>query len=171
MIHRLPILAALCATLFAIQAAVAGDVRFPATGNPAFSFRMPDDWTTEQDGPDSLLLVSGDHSTSFSLTLDTSDDPLDDDILDEIARVALKVAKTDPAKSKKPASISGFPGFSYTTTTTNKAGILIGLTLILVRIDATHLASCTKIEAANNSPGQRKAADAVLRSMMLSPPR
>ena len=164
-------MAALWIGLFAVQAAFAGDVRFPATGDPAFSFRMPDDWTAEEDDLNSLLLVSGDHSTSFSLLLDTSDEPLDDAILDEIARVALKVAKADPAKSKKPASISGFPGFSYTTTTTNKAGVLIRLTLILVRIDATHLASCTMIEAANNSPAQRKSADAVLRNMTISRPR
>lgn len=157
--------------LFAIQAAVAKDMRFPATGNPAFSFRMPDDWTTEEGDDDSLLVASGDHSMAFTLMLETSDEPFNDDILDEIATVAFKVAKAAPPKRKEAASIAGFPGFSYASAATNDAGAIVRLTLYLVRIDKTHLAVCNRIEAADNSPTQRKIADTVLRGMTISPPR
>ncbi len=167
----LSVVVALYAVLFAAQAAVAKEVRFPATGNPAFSLRMPDDWTTEEGDDDSLLVASGDHSMAFTLMLETSDEPLDDDLLDEIARVALKVAKAAPAKRKEAASMAGFPGFSYASATTNDAGTVIRVTLYLVRIDKTHLAVCNRIEAADNSPAQRKIADTVLRSMTISPPR
>ena len=170
-LRRLSILAVLCAALFATQAAVAKDVRFPATGNPAFSFRMPDDWTTEEGDDDSLFVASGDRIMAFTLMLETSTDPFDDDVLDEIATVALKVAKAAPAKGKQAASISGFPGFSYASAPTNDAGAVVRLTLYLIRIDKRHLAVCSRLEAADNSPAQRKVADEVLRSMTISPPR
>ena len=170
-LRALSILVGLCAVLFTAQAAVAKDVRFPATGNPAFSFRMPDDWTTEEGDDDSLLVASGDHSMAFTLLIETSNDPFDDDILDEIATVALKVAKAAPPKRKEAASISGFPGFSYPSATTNDAGAVVRLTLYLIRIDKTHLALFSRIEAADNSPAQQKIAEAVLRSMTISPPR
>ena len=167
----LSVVVALYAALFAAQAAVAKEVRFPATGDPSFSLRMPDDWTTDEGDDDSLLVASGDHSMAFTLMLETSDKPFDDDILDEIATVALKVGKAAPPKRKETTSISGFPGFSYPSATTNDAGDIVGLTLYIIRIDETHLALFSRIEAADNSPAQRKIADAVLRSMTISPPR
>ena len=170
-LRALSILVGLCAVLFTAQAAVAKDVRFPATGNPAFSFRMPDDWTTEEGDDDSLFVASGDRIMAFTLMLETSTDPFDDDVLDEIATVALKVAKAAPAKRKEAASISGFPGFSYASATTNDAGAVVRLTLYLIRIDKRHLAVCSRLEAADKSPAQRKVADEVLRSMTISPPR
>lgn len=165
------ILVALCAVLFAAQAAVAKDVRFPAAGNPAFSLRIPDDWTTEEGDDDSLVVASGNHSMGFTLMLETGDTPWDDDALDEIATVALKVAKAAPPKRKDAVSISGFPGFSYPSATTNDAGDVVKLTLYIIRIDKTHLALFNRIEVADNSPAQRKIAEAVLRSMKISPPR
>lgn len=164
-------LVALCAVLFAAQPAVAKDVRFPATGNPAFSLRIPDDWTTEEGDDDSLLLASGDHSMAFTLMLETGDKPWDDDALDEIATVALKVAKAAPPKRKDAVSISGFPGFSYPSATTNDGGDVVRLTLYIIRIDKTRLALFNRVEVADNSPVQRKIAEAVLRSMKISPPR
>lgn len=170
-LDSLSFLVALHAVLFAAQPAVAKDVRFPAAGNPAFSLRIPDDWTTEEGDDDSLLVASGDHSMAFTLLLETSDKPWDDDALDEIATVALRVAKASPPKRKEAASISGFPGFSYPSATTNDAGEVVRLTLYIIRIDKTHLALFNRIEAADNSPAQRKIAEAVLRSMTISPPR
>jgi hypothetical protein len=170
-LSSLSLLVALHAVLFAVQPAVAKDVRFPATGNPAFSLRIPDDWTTDEGDDDSLLVASGDRSMAFTLLLETSDKPWDDDALDEIATVALRVAKASPPKRKEAASISGFPGFSYPSATTNDAGDVVRLTLYIIRIDKTHLALFNRIEAADNSPAQRKIADTVLRSMTISPPR
>ncbi|WP_422016840.1 hypothetical protein [Reyranella sp.] len=167
----LSILVALCAVSFAAQPAVAKDVRFPATGNPAFSLRIPDDWTTEEGDDDSLLVASGDHSMAFTLMLETGDAPWDDDTIDEIATVALKVAKAAPPKRKDAVSISGCPGFSYPSAATNDAGDVVRLTLYILRIDKTRLALFSRIEAADNSPAQRKIAEAVLGSMKISPPR
>lgn len=170
-LRGLSILVGLCAVLFTAQAAAAREVRFPATGNPAFSFRMPDDWTTDEGDDDSLVVTSADRIMAFTVMLETSTDPFDDDVLDEIAKVALKVAKAAPPKRKEAASISGFQGFSYASATTNDAGAVVRLTLYLIRIDKTHLAICSRLEAADNSPAQRKVADEVLRSMKISPPR
>lgn len=167
----LSILVALYAVLFAAQPAVAKEVRFPATGTPAFSLRIPDDWTTDEGDDDSLLVASSDHSMGFTLLLETSDKPVDDDTLDEIATVALKVAKAAPPKRKEAASISGFPGFSYPSATTNDAGDVVRLTVYIIRIDKTLLALFSRIEAVGNSPAQRKIAEAVLRSMKIIPPR
>jgi len=170
-LSSLSLLVALHAVLFAVQPAVAKDVRFPATGNPAFSLRIPDDWTTDEGDDDSLLVASGDRSMAFTLLLETSDKPWDDDALDEIATVALKVAKASPPKRKDATAISGFQGFSYPSATTNDAGDVVRLTLYIIRIDKTHLALFNRIEAADNSPTQRKIAEAVLRSMTIIPPR
>lgn len=167
----LSILVALYAILFVAQPAVAKEVRFPATGTPAFSLRVPNDWMTDEGDDDSLLVASSDHSMGFTLLLETTDEPVDDDALDEIATVALRVAKAAAPKRRDAASVSGFTGFSYPSATTNDAGDIVRLTLYILRIDKTHLALFGRIEAVGISPAQRKIADAVLRSMKIIPPR
>ncbi len=167
----LSILVALCAVLFAAQPAVAKEVRFPATGTPAFSLRIPDDWKTDEGDDYALILMSGDQSMGFTLLLETSDTPVDDDTLDEIATVALRVARAAPPKRRNIASMSGFPGFSYPSATTNDAGDVVSMTMYIIRIDKTHLGLLTRIEAVDNSPARRKIAEGVLQSIKIIPPR
>ena len=142
----------------------AKDMRFPASGNPAFSFRMPDNWTSSIDPSGNLLLASANRSTGFSLTHAVSSASLD-----ELANEALGIAKADETRARAPASISGFAGVSYTTTMKNEAGVKLRVKVVVVRIDKTHVASCTKIEAESNSAEDRKVAETVLQSMKLSP--
>ncbi len=163
MISRATILVLLGWALFSTAPAIAKDMRFPESGNPAFSFRMPDDWTSRKDDVGNLLLSSGDRSTGFSLSLVDSSQSLDD-----FANGALGVAKADDNRVRAVVSISGFPGVSYTTTMMNPSGVKLRVKMVVVRPDKTHIASCTKIEADNNSAEQRKVAETVLQSMTLS---
>lgn len=164
MVRSISVLSLLCWALLASQPSLAKDMRFPESGNPAFSFRMPDNWTSRMDNDGNLLLASADHSTAFSLSHaeDTAS-------LDDIANGALGVAKADETRVRAVASISGFAGLSYSTTMKNDSGVNLLVKLVIVRIDKTHIASCTKIEAANSTADQRRVADIVLQSMKLSP--
>jgi len=166
MVRLIAILASACLSLLAVQPSVAKDMRFPESGDPAFSFQMPNDWTSRVDGDGNLLLTSGDRSTAFSLS-----HVVDSSSLDDIANGALGVAKADETRTRTPATISGFSGLSYTTTMKNDAGVKLRVKLVIVRIDKTHAASCTKIEAETSSAEQRRVADAVLASMKLTPVR
>jgi hypothetical protein len=164
MARLISVLSALCWALLTVQPSFAKDMRFPESGDPAFSFRMPDNWTSRVDSDGNMLLTSGDRSAAFSLS-----HAVDGSSLDDIANGALGVAKADETRMRAAASISGFAGLSYATTMTNDAGVKLRVKMIIVRIDETHVATCTKIEANNSSAEQRKVADTVLASMRLTP--
>lgn len=83
-------------------AAPAKDVRFPEKTLPAFTFVLPDDWTSEADTSGNLIMRCPNRTTS--LVIFTGEDSGD---LDALAKEALQVAKTAPALRKEPAEISG----------------------------------------------------------------
>ncbi len=125
-------------------AAPAKDVLFPEKTLPAFTFVLPDDWSSEADTSGNLIMRCPNRTTSIVIFtgVDSSD-------LDTLAKEALQIAKTAPALRKEPAEISGCKGFTYFTTMTNPSGIHLNLEFTLVRTDPTHVASVGLIMADN----------------------
>jgi hypothetical protein len=161
----LQILAALCLCLVGMQAAYAGDERFPKAGNPALSFHMPDAWTSEVDSEGNLILTSDDRTAAFSLTLAEGNENVD-----ALASEAAKFAGATPPQRNGYAEISAFPGAVYFSTMKNEAGASLNLKMVIVKIGTSHMVSVTRITVSDISSGSLEAAEAVLKSMKLSPP-
>ncbi len=153
----------LCLCAVSAPLAYAGDVRFPEQGNPAFTFHVPDDWSTRIDADGNMILTAGDHTSAFSLSLVEYEGALDD-----LATDALHVAKAVPPPRRDAASISGYGGYTYYSTMTNDSGAALSLKLIAVRVDGKHVATCTLITADGISQADLATAEAVLDSMKLS---
>jgi hypothetical protein len=161
----LHILAALCVGLLGMQAAYAGDERFPKTGNPALSFHMPDTWTSAVDPDGNLILASDERTAAFSLTLVEGNENID-----ALASEAAKVAGATPPQRNGYAEISGFPGAVYFSTMKNDAGVSVNLKIVIVKLGTSHMVSVTRITIDDISPASLEIAEAVLKSMKLSPP-
>jgi hypothetical protein len=161
----LHLLTALCFGLLTLQAAYAGDERFPKTGNPALSFHMPDAWTSAVDADGNLILTSDEHTAAFSLTLMEGNENID-----TLAAEAAKVAGATPPQRNGYAEISGFPGAVYFSTMKNGAGVSVNLKMVIVNVGPSHMVSVTRITIDDITPASLEAAEAVLKSMKLSPP-
>ena len=142
---------------------LARDLRHPASGEPAFTMTVPDDWTAVTvDGGKSLSVTSSDRRVGFALTIDTTDKSVS-----EIAKSALTATKGTLLETK-PATISGFSGSSYRWTYVNAGGITLRTAMTLIRIEGKWLVSCTKLEVDGNSAAEQQLADTVMQSVQLT---
>lgn len=164
MISRTMIAAGLI-LVFGAGAVEARDMRFPGTGDPAFVFQMPDNWTSRVDDDGNLILNGADHGEGFSLSFAKFDGALDD-----FASQVMGVAKGTLTGEKEPASISQFSGTAYRATMTNTGGTDLKLKFVLVRTDAENVAAYTEILLSDATPQQIEAADAVASSITLTAP-
>ena len=157
-----PTLLAVLALVLLPAAASARDLRHPASGEPAFTMTVPDDWTAVTvDGGKSLGVTSADRRMGFALTIATTDQSLE-----EIAKSAVTGSKGTQLEIK-PTSISGLAGQSYSWIYVNAGGIKLRATMVLVQLDGRRLASCTELEADGNSPADHQLADKVMQSVKL----
>ena len=157
---RIFVLAAFCCGLFG--AAQAGDGRFPATGTPALTFHMPDDWTQQPDGDGSIMLISGNKTSSLALSLSPYTGTLDD-----LAAGSMKAADAAPPQNMGPTEISGHQGFMYDSTLTTQGGTLVHMHMIAVKIDANTIASVTMLTVDGISPADLETAQGVMYTMRL----
>jgi hypothetical protein len=155
-------LSAVLALALLPPAAIARDIRHPASGDPAFTMTVPDDWTAVTvDGGRSLSITSADRRIGFALTIATSDKSLE-----EIAQSAVKATKGTQLEAR-PTSISGLAGRSYSWTYSNAGGLTLHTAMTLVQLDGKVLASCTKLELDGNSLAEHQLADAAMQSVKL----
>jgi hypothetical protein len=143
--------------------ASARSLRFPESGDPAFYMELPDGWTTRKDPSGNLIVLSADHAIAFSLNVFT-----ERTTADEIARKALALQKVTPIPDRQRASIWGFDGVSYHWRSVNASNIKLEMTLIVVQIDATHVANCTKLVSEASSPETHQIADWFVRDLRIS---
>jgi hypothetical protein len=159
---RRSILSAVLALVLPPTAAVARDLRHPASGEPAFTITVPDDWTAATlDAGKSLSITSADRRIGFALTIATTDQSPD-----EIARSAVAASKGTQLETK-PTSISGIAGKSYSWIYTNAGGIKLHAIMVLVQLDDKWLASCTGLEVDGNSPADHQLANTAMQSVKL----
>jgi hypothetical protein len=158
-----PTLLAVLALVLLPATALARDLRHPASGAPAFTMTVPDDWTAVTiDGGKSLGITSADRRIAFALTIATTDQSLE-----EIAKSAVTTSKGTQLEIK-PTSISGIAGQSYSWIYTNAGGIKLHTAMTLVKLDGQWLASCTKLEVDGNSPADHQRADTAMQSVRLT---
>lgn len=148
--------------LLAASSAAAEDIRFPATGMPAFTMHTPDSWTSQKDGEGNVLLTSSDHTIVVVLTLVAYSGPFD-----VLAAEALKVAKATPVGAAEPAAIDGLKGSAYHASMTNPGGVKLNLKLIAVQVDAVHTFTCTLISALPDGDSLLSPGNDVIASMKL----
>ena len=154
---------ALCLSAFTTSFAYAGDMRFPEQGNPAFTFHIPDDWSSHIDESGNMILAAADHSSAFSFSVVEYDGSLDD-----LAGEALNIAKAAPPPRRDVASISGYNGYAYYSTATNDSGVQVDLKMYMLRVDAKHVVTCTRITVPGDTQAQLDAAEAVLSSVAIA---
>ncbi len=156
-------LSAALALVLLPSAAFARDLRLPASGDPAFTMSVPDDWiAVTVDGGRSLSITSADHRIGFALTIAASDKSAE-----EIAQSAVKATKGTHLETR-PISISGLAGRAYSWTYSNAGGLTLHTAMTLVQLDGKLLASCTKLELDGNSPAEQQLADTAMQSVKLT---
>ncbi|HUO89543.1 MAG TPA: hypothetical protein VMU08_10240 [Rhizomicrobium sp.] len=132
-------------------------VRFPETGYPAFVVTTPDGWTHQPDGDGNMLLVAGDRSASYALTISHYVGTLD-----ALAVEAMKVAKANPPQQMGPTSISGWYGYMYDSDMTNPSGIHVYVHMVALKIGGDSIGSITRLTIDGIAPGDYAAAQSVL---------
>lgn len=158
----LSIVAALALVCLATTA-FARSVRFPELGDPAFYMELPDDWTTRKDPSGNLIVLSADHAIVFSMNIFA-----EKVTADEIALKALALQKVTPTPTKQRASIWGFEGVSYHWRSVNASNVKLEMTLMVVQIDETHVANCTKLVSEASAPETHQIADWFVRDLRIS---
>jgi hypothetical protein len=155
------------APAFAFLATVCANaetVRLPETGDPAFVADLPVGWTHKVDDSGNLILMSPDHTSGMSLSVAAYPGSLD-----ELAAEAMKVAgAADPPQNRGPTQISGYRGYIYDTGQTNPAGVRTNVHMVVVKLDAGHIASATLITAASDNAVQYAAGKQVFDALTLT---
>jgi len=96
--------------------ASARELRHPASGAPAFTVQVPDNWT-HQVTDDNLIAVSQDKTMSIVVAFWTHTGSLE-----EAAKIMLEGGGATAPTGKMPASLSGLPGFSFDSTSKSGKG-------------------------------------------------
>jgi hypothetical protein len=117
----------------------------------------PDDWTHQPDGNGNMLLIAGDHSASYALSVGGYEGALDD-----LAAGAMKAAGAHPPQNMGPTQISGFRGYMYDSDMTNAAGLHINVHMVVIKIGEAHMASITMMTIDGVSASDYAAARGVL---------
>jgi hypothetical protein len=152
--------------LFAAAAVQAAPVRIPTIGTPAFAFDAPSGWNVLYDDFGNLRL-SADDKSSFVLLTIISEPNLANMSLDAVAAAVMKSAGAAPFSSTSPATIGGLAGTSYFSQITAPNGASIGVTVEIVRLDATHAGGLAILKTANMTPGQTASLDALVAQVKL----
>ncbi len=149
---RLPFSVVAASVLLGMSAR-AEDVRFPETGSPALVVHTPDGWTHQPDGDGNMLLIAGNHTASFALTVGSYVGTLDD-----LAAATMRTAQANPPQNMGPTQISGYRGYMYDTNMVNPSGIHVNVHMVVVKTDASHMASITLLSVDGIGGGDYAAA-------------
>ena len=160
---KLWFVAACAAVLFASTSVRAELVRFPETGTPAFVISTPDGWTHQPDGDGNMLLIAGNKTASYALTVGTYDGTLDD-----LAVVAMKAAGAKPPQMMGPTAISGFRGYIYDSDMMNQAGIHVNVHMVAVKVGTGNIATVTMLSVDGIGSDDYTAAKSVLQNTAIA---
>lgn len=142
--------------------ATARDLRFPETGEPAFTLLLPDNWKSSLDPNGNLQLANPESTATFSLSLVEA--PLRPEQLDVLAR-----AIVTSWESKTPTEISGRPGYRYHAHLARPDGVKVRVEITLVVADATHVLSSSMLCVESIKPADETLARLVHAAIKLAP--
>ena len=153
---RLFLAAALSACALVAAPALAGVEHQPQDGTkPAYEVEVPDGWVVNRDEQGNLYILAGDHSGGLILNI-VAGDNADHLSLDDLAAQLISLAQA-PAPSRTEAdAIGGVKGKAFYSTIPEEQGA-VSLKLVLVKLDATHVASEGVIENSAITPDQHAA--------------
>ena len=143
---------------------LARDVRCPASGEPAVSMSVPDDWTvTAVENGRALSIVNPDHRIGFTVRV-----AVDAGTTETVAQSMLKGTR-GTLSGKQKTSLSGYAGETYSWSYMNAHAIKLNVTTILVKV-GDRIAACSKMEVDNNPADERDLAQTVMQSVKIVPP-
>lgn len=151
--------------VFFTATASARSLRYPQSGDPAFSMEVPEDWSSRTDNSGNFIVVSGDRAIAYSMNVFVVRASAD-----EVARNALEVRKVTPVPEKQRVSISGSEGVAYKWKASNATNAKLDITLMVVQVDATHVANCTEILVESGSPEAHQIAKWFVQDLQISRP-
>jgi hypothetical protein len=144
----------------------AGDVKFPADKDPAFTFTIPDAWTSADDGKGNLIVKSASRIAAVTLNM-VSDQATLKMAPEALCKVIFKTGKVEDDGRKEETELDGKKGTAYYGTLTVPGGYS-DVKLSLVKVDETHLAVVIVITSRAISPDDLAALEKVLESMKLT---
>jgi hypothetical protein len=128
-------------------AAQAGVEHMPVSGTPAYEVNVPDTgWLVKRDDSGNLYIFASSQTGGVVLNI-VSGEGMGDTPLDKLAELALSAAKAQPYSRVEDASIGGIKGKAFYSRI-GEGETAVNFRLILVHLDATHIAS----EAAMRGP-------------------
>jgi hypothetical protein len=133
-----------CIAALALMLAVpvqAEPVRIPQQGEPAYAFNAPPGWQIIYDEHQNLQFRRNGVVLQLSMASGAALAGLE---LDRLAAQILKSAGFPPYKSWQVGSIAGRPGRIYFAAK-SQGSVTVELSLTLVRIDDTHIATLTRV--------------------------
>lgn len=165
---RLPLFLALAlaAVLFS-PASRADSVRIPKTGDPAFAFNTPSGWEIVYDEFGNVRMTAADHTCALLVTI-ISDDAPDKTPMNEVAANVIKAAGAPPYSSTEDAVIAGISGKAYLTSIKKPDGMVLGLKVVLAKLDPLHYASQASLTTPNMTTAQVAALDALIQRLQLT---
>lgn len=142
-------------------------MRLPKSGEPAFAFDAPTGWASLYDEYGNLRLTADDHSCALQLSI--IDDPAAGATpLSELAAQVMKAAGAKPYELEVPGAIAGLTGTEFTSEIMNDKGVAIALSVVLVRLDATHVASQATMKTKAMTANQSAALNALVGQVRLT---
>ncbi len=151
----------------ATGSAQADSVRVPKTGDPAFAFAVPAGWTIFYDEYGNLRLTALDHSCALQLSM-ISDASVGKASLPQLAAQIMQAAQAKPFTKKQAAQVAGRNGTEFFSKITNDKGVVIELRVILVRLDASHVASQVAMKGDGITKAERAALDNLIAQVRLT---
>jgi hypothetical protein len=144
--------------------AVAGQIRYPESGNPAITAEVPDSWRRETRADGYLHISTIDHTLEvlFSIIPFTG-------TLDEAAMAATKANHATTPGRGDAVSISGREGYLYYSLMADDSGKILNLKMIVVQLDADNVGIFVLISPDKANALLMRASQAVLDSIRLAP--
>jgi hypothetical protein len=158
-------LAVMLLAVFSGASANAETLRWPTTGQLAFTIELPQGWAFS-DGGSQALISANNHESSLGLFL-INDGDRQNEPLSTLAAEILEASQSPPYSETAPGGVAGISGTIFISTAANPNGVDVVTRLMLARIDATHVAALIDMMVEGGDPADRPRMDALISGVRL----
>lgn len=159
---RIAALVALMGSAFVLQAQAA-DLRFPQTGAPAFTIKLPSGWTQQVDETGSEIVTAPDRSALLQLSFAAYSGDIDQ----RAKNILTGGAVASPAQHGMPATFAGQNAQTYQAGLYDAAGVHKNVRLYLIRLDPDYVASALVVTIDDITDAQKAALRDVIHGTVL----
>ena len=160
---RTATISALIFAALSVASAMAGDLRYPQTGTPAFSMRVPDGWTFKTDDNGAMVIEAPDRSAEVVLSFAAFSGTLD-----QRAANVIKGTAAGEAPRGINTKFAGHDAEVFQTGMFTDTGAHTSIRLYLMRLDPDHVASVSVVVADDITDAQKAPLRALLGSAALA---